>query len=127
MKGLKTTLSETKPSPILSLGNGNWYYYYNIQEVDCITFNTQTNKEESTVGYNFTVLKLSEKPTYKKCVEKLIRLYISESEEFDLLNSACSDLLAGLTESDNITKYKEYLATINEIKTNVAKDLKKDE
>ena len=127
MRVLKKILQETKPPTILNLGSGNWYYYYNIQEVDCITYNIQTNKEESTIGYDFTVLKLSEKPTYKKCVEKLIRLYISESEEFDLLNSACSDLLAGKTESDNITKYKEYLTTINEIKTNVAKDLKKEE
>jgi hypothetical protein len=127
MKELKRILSNTKPNIIENLGNGNWYYYYDIQPVKREVYDQNTKKEESVLWYNFFLLKISEKPTYKKCVEKLIRHYISESEEFDLLNSACSDLLAGLTESNNITKYKESLATINEIKTNVAKDLEKDE
>lgn len=127
MKELKRILSNTKPNITENLGNRNWYYYYDIQPVEREIYNQNTNKEDIVTWYSFVLLKLSEKPTYKKCVEYLIRNYISESEEFDLLNSACSDLLAGLTESDNITKYKEYLAAINEIKTNVAKDLKKDE
>ena len=66
------------------------------------------------------------KPTYKKCVELIIREYVTQSQEFDLINSANKSLMQGLRSSMDLTKYQEYLTLIEEIKIKVANDLGKE-
>ena len=58
------------------------------------------------------------KPTYKECVEKIIRLYLSSSEEFDLINSAY--------QGDD-KEYKEWLNKLAEIKKYVKNDFENEE
>lgn len=108
--------SSIKPNIIESLGNGYWYYNYNIQE----TVAERENGPET--HYTFTQIRVAGKPEYKKCVELILRQYMSESQEFDLINSANRDLISGITDSTNIDKYKQYLSNVEEIKQKVAKD-----
>ena len=63
------------------------------------------------------------KPTYKKCVELIIREYVTQSQEFDLINSANKALMQKLDSSTDLTKYQEYLNLVEEIKTKIANDL----
>lgn len=105
--------SNVKPNVIENLGNGYWYYNYNIQEVE----------GENGPNYTFTQIRVAGKPEYKKCVELILRQYMSESQEFDLINSANKDLMSGITDSINIDKYKTYLDEVEHIKNIVAKDL----
>ena len=105
--------SNIKPNVIENLGSGYWYYNYNIQETE----------GEDGPHYTFTQIRVAGKPEYKKCVELILRQYISESQEFDLINSANKDLMSGITDSANIDKYKIYLDEIEHIKNIVAKDL----
>lgn len=105
--------SNVKPNVIENLGNGYWYYNYNIQETE----------GENGPSYTFTQIRVAGKPEYKKCVELILRQYISESQEFDLINSANKDLMFGITDSANIDKYKTYLDEVEHIKNIVAKDL----
>ena len=105
--------SNIKPNVIENLGSGYWYYNYNIQETE----------GEDGPHYTFTQIRVAGKPEYKKCVELILRQYISESQEFDLINSANKDLMSGITDSANIDKYKIYLDEVEHIKNIVAKDL----
>ena len=114
--------SNIKPSIIEDLGNGNWYYNYDIQSEKIISVDNKTSDE---IRYNYIQVKLSEKPEYKKCVELIIREFITQTQEFDLINSANKSILSGEQSSTDITKYKEYLAKVEEIKVNVANDLHK--
>ena len=110
--------STVKPNITESLGNGYWYYNYNIVP-------TQVEGEfGKETRYTFNQIRVMGKPEYKKCVELVLRDYISSSQEFDLINSANKDLMMGITESDNITKYKEYLNKVEQIKNKVSKDLR---
>ena len=65
------------------------------------------------------------KPKYKECVELLIRRFITRTQEFDLINSANKAILSGAKSSEDITKYREYLDKVEEIKKQVEKDLGK--
>ena len=118
--------SNIAPTIIENLGNGNWYYNYDIKS-EKIKLSLQENetvpKEE--IRYNYIQIKLSEKPKYKKCVELLIREFITQTQEFDLINSANKAILSGAKSSEDITKYREYLEKVEEIKEKVAKDLGK--
>lgn len=79
--------------------------------------------KENSPSYTFTQIRVAGKPEYKKCVELILRQYMSESQEFDLINSANKDLMSGITDSINIDKYKTYLDEVEHIKNIVAKDL----
>ena len=110
--------STVKPNITESLGNGYWYYNYNITQTEV---EGEFGKE---TRYIFNQIRVMGKPEYKKCVELVLRDYISSSQEFDLINSANKDLMKGITESDSITKYKEYLNKVEQIKQKVSKDLR---
>lgn len=122
----KRIYSNIIPDTIKSLYNGNWYYNYDIksEKVKLPLQEGETVPKEEII-YNYIQVKLSEKPKYKKCVELLIRKFVTQTQEFDLINSANKDILSGVKSSENITKYKDYLNKIEEIKEKVAKDLGK--
>lgn len=114
------------PTTTENLGNGNWYYNYDIKSEKVklpLQEGETTPKEE--IRYNYIQIKLSRKPEYKKCVELLIREFITQTQEFDLINSANRAILSGVKSSEDITKYREYLDKVEEIKEKVTKDLGK--
>lgn len=119
----KRIYSNIIPTTIENLGNGNWYYNYDIKS-EKVELPLQEGeivpKEE--IRYNYIQIKLSEKPKYKKCVELLIREFITQTQEFDLINSANKAILSGAKSSEDITKYKDYLDKVEEIKTKVKND-----
>lgn len=122
----KRITSNIVPTITENLGNGNWYYNYDIksEKVELPLQEGETVPKEE-IRYNYIQIKLSEKPKYKKCVELLIRKFVTQTQEFDLINSANKDILSGVKSSENITKYKDYLNKIEEIKEKVTKDLGK--
>ncbi len=126
MKEPRRIYTKGVPNTIDDLNSGSWYYNYDVQSQE-IEYPSEEDKEVMVkiTTYNFIQLKVVGKPTYKKCVEMLIREYISQSEEFDLINSANKAILAGDTSSADVVKYKEYLSKVEEIKEKVAKDLGK--
>lgn len=117
--------SNIVPSTIEDLGNGNWYYNYDIQseKVETPSMEGDTTIEETR--YNYIQVKTSGKPEYKKCVELIIREFISQTQEFDLINSANKAILLGDTSNEDVIKYQEYLSKLEEIKTLIKKDLGK--
>lgn len=118
--------SSIVPTITENLGNGNWYYNYDIksEKVELPLQEGETVPKEE-IRYNYVQIKLSEKPKYKKCVELLIREFVTQTQEFDLINSANKAILSGVKSSEDITKYREYLNKVEEIKEKVAKDLSK--
>ena len=122
----KRIASNIAPTITENLGNGNWYYNYDIksEKVKLPLQEGETVPKEE-IRYNYIQIKLSEKPKYKKCVELLIREFITQTQEFDLINSANKAILSGAKSSEDITKYREYLDKVEEIKEKVTKDLGK--
>lgn len=118
--------SNITPTTTENLGNGNWYYNYDIksEKVELPLQEGETTPKEE-IRYNYIQIKLSGKPEYKKCVELLIREFITQTQEFDLINSANKAILSGVKSSEDIAKYREYLDKVEEIKEKVAKDLGK--
>lgn len=55
---------------------------------------------------------------HKECIRAIIRQYVDQDEEFDLINSSNSIVL-GLSDRQ---KYLDYLTLVGEIKTKVRAD-----
>ena len=109
--------SNIKPNIIERLGNNTYYYNYNI------TSEQRTNQDgkEETI-YNFIQVHLTGIPDYKDCIRNIIREYVSQEEEFDLINSYNKIQITGEKNSEDVKKYTDYINLLNEIKTNVKKD-----
>lgn len=118
--------STINPQKFIDLGNGNWYYNYDIKS-EVVEVPRMDNHEEliAETRWNFIQVKFRGKPEYKKCVELIIREYITQSQEFDLINSAKKVEFGMLTEEEakkEIDKYKNYLNITNIIKNKVKED-----
>lgn len=114
---MNTVNSNIKPSAIEQLGNNTYYYNYNITSEQKVN----ENGEYETV-YNFIQVHLTGIPDYKDCVKNIIREYVSQEEEFDLINSYNKIQITGEENSEDVKKYTDYINLLNEIKTNVKKD-----
>lgn len=115
--------SNIAPPKFVDLGNGNWYYNYDIKsEVVSIPRMGNEEKTITETRWNYIQIKLNSKPEYKKCVETLIREYITQSQEFDLINTANRVLLNVGTEKMVPSEYLEYLDLVDEIKAKVKAD-----
>ena len=114
---MNTVSSNITPSVIERLGNNTYYYNYNITSEQKIN----DNGEQETV-YNFIQINLTGIPDYKDCVKNIIREYVSQEEEFDLINSYNKIQTTGEKNSEDVKKYTDYINLLNEIKTNVKKD-----
>ena len=119
----KRVESNVTPQKFVNLGNGNWYYNYDIKS-EVVSVPRMGNEEETITEtrWNYIQIKLGSKPEYKKCVETLIREYITQSQEFDLINTANRVLLNVGTEKMVPSEYPEYLDLVDEIKAKVKAD-----
>lgn len=114
---MSTISSNIKPSTIERLGNNTYYYNYNITSEQ----RANKNGEQETI-YNFIQVHLTGIPYYKDCIRNIIREYVSQEEEFDLINSYNKVQITGEKNSEDVKKYTDYINLLNEIKTNVKKD-----
>ncbi len=115
--------SDIRPATIQPLGNGAYYYNFNVQER--IVTDPDTG-EEKTV-YDFDTVKVWDKPTYEKLVKAVIREEIDETKEFSFVNDYNAAVMGLLIEKEAIeaakTAYREYLQFVINVKAMVKADL----
>lgn len=114
---MNTVSSNIRPNAIERLGNNTYYYNYNITSEQKIN----ENGEQETF-YNFIQIHLAGIPDYKDCIKNIIREYISQEEEFDLINSYNKVQITGEKNSEDMKKYTDYISLLDKIKTNVKRD-----
>lgn len=108
--------SDKKPDKIEYLGDNLFYYNYDIQTEEIV------NEDMAITGYSFIQVKIHGKPDYKKCIKALIRAYIDETKEFEIINNYNSFQLGLEDNQDYQDEYNEYLNIVSEIKNNVYAD-----
>ena len=99
------------------MGNNTYYYNY-ITEVT----QTITEDNKAVPVYKYIQVHLSGQPNYKQIVQAVLREYISQNEEFDLINSYNSYTQNLIDDSSVVDKYKDYLNLLTQIKTKVKED-----
>ena len=111
-----------QPNSIEKLGNGTYYYNYDIMSKEVDVTDPETEEVTQETRWTYIQVHLHGQPDHKECIKAIIRQYVDQDEEFDLINSSNSIVL-GL--SDNQTdrqKYLDYLTLVGEIKTKVRAD-----
>lgn len=77
-----------KPETVVKLGNGTYYYNYDIQPATIQV--VEDDQATSVDGYSYVQVYIYGQPNYKDCVKNIIRAYVSQDEEFDLINTVNS-------------------------------------
>lgn len=122
---LQATRIETnvEPKKVEYLGDGSYYYNYDIQSKIVTVASMEGEEEKEETMWNFIQVHLFGKANYTDCVKAIIRAYVDQDEEFDLINSA-NRVTLGITDaSSNTEDYVQYLNLVDTIKANVKKDL----
>lgn len=112
------------PQTIQKLGNGTYYYNYDIKEVEAEVMDYEGDTKLE-LQYNFIQVLLSGQPNYKDCVKAIIRSFLTVDEEFNLINSYNSYTENPTEDSEALLEYKEYLSKLKEIKAKVKEDFAK--
>lgn len=112
--------SGVQPNLIEYLGDGSFYYNYDIQSISKIVSNPDNELNEQ-IEYSYIQVREFGIPEYKILVKDIIRRFISVDEEFDIINSYNkSIILNGQVDTDTYTNYIELIQTI---KNKVKQDL----
>lgn len=112
------------PQTIQKLGNGTYYYNYDIKEISVEVLDLDNTVKEKTY-YSFIQVLINGQPNYKDCVKAIVRKFLTVDEEFDLINSYNSYSENLTSDSKVINEYKEYLNILKQIKAKVKEDFAK--
>ena len=110
---LPTMTTEEEPMCFQSLGNGVYYYNYNIVTAPVYVHKQGTMEEEYVDGYKYTQVRINGRPTVAKCVEAI---YNVAKDEFDMSPTYDEDIIYqvksdfGLVpKKSELDKYKDRL------------------
>ena len=113
------SLFDSKPSAVMPLGNGSYYYNYNIRE--------RVGDGDEPSGWECDTVQVWGKPTYGDIVRAVIRNEYDANAEFDLVNSY-NAAVAGITDGDkaaaDTAAYIAFIERVSAIKAMVKRDLK---
>lgn len=113
--------TNVSPKIIQKLGNGTYYYHFDIQSEEVEVHDMEQESRIDT-QYNFIQVLLRGQPNYNDCVKAIVRSYLTIDEEFDLINSYNSYTQNLTDDSSVVDKYKDYLNLLTQIKTKVKED-----
>lgn len=116
--------SDVRPPIIQDLGNGSYYYNYNIHEVRVPAEPIEGEEPEEKTVFEYEAVLIWGIPNYEKCVKAVLRDRRDETEEFSLINKYNAYTLGLSTDPADETEYKEYLAEVLSVKAMVRADLR---
>lgn len=111
-----------QPEKIQQLGNGTYYYNYDIQSKQVQVNDIETEELHEETRWDYIQVHLRGVPDYKKCIEAIIRAYITLEEELAIINKYSSCQLGVIQDSSATSGYYEYVSLVATIKANVKKD-----
>lgn len=115
-----------QPNPIEKLGNGTYYYNYDITSKEVDIIDPETKKVAQEIRWTYIQVHLHGNPEYKTCIKAVIRAYISTEEELALINKYSAYQMGVESDPSICSKYQEYYKLVATIKTNVKKDFNID-
>jgi hypothetical protein len=106
--------SNIKPPVLQDLGDGSWYYNFNITEVPAVADNMQEESGEQT-AFEYDSVLIWGNPDYAKIVPAVINDRYNKDDEFSLVNKGVED-----NANADYVAYREW---VNKVKEMVKNDL----
>lgn len=114
--------STIKPKVIEKLGNGTYYYNYNIKEKVVEVEDQETGEKHPETRWDFIQAYIKGTPDYRDAITAILRQYISATEEIALINKYNSFKLGVGTDYSVPAEYEDYCKLVAAVKAQVKKD-----
>lgn len=126
---MKRATYDFRPDPVVAIGNGNYFYHWDIQEEKMSDLHSGIDGEQAEEVTKYTCYEATiiGEVTYDKCVEAVIRKKYTLEEEFALNTKYNSYLNSVTTDSTGLAEYDEYLKYVTDAKLMVKSDLELEE
>lgn len=112
--------TDIQPQIIEKLGNGTYYYNYDIKSKNIIVDN-QEEQVEKTI-WTYIQVHLNGVPNHDDCIRGVIKQFVSIDDELALINKYSAYQLGISTDDSICIKYQDYIETLTNIRKNVKKD-----
>lgn len=127
---MKSNFSD-RPPILQDLGDGSYYYHYNITEVDVqpAALSDETPADaEPRKAFECDTVQIWGVPNFDKCVKAVLRDRRDETEEFNLINKYNAFVLGlatGVEGEAGKAEYQAYLAEVIAVKAMVRADFER--
>lgn len=111
-----------QPNSIENLGNGTYYYNYDIKSKVVDVTDPETEDVTQETRWTYIQVHLRGVPEYAACIQAVIREYVSTEEELALINKYSAYQMGIIANSSVCSEYQEYCELVTTIKNNVKKD-----
>lgn len=115
-----------QPNLIEKLGNGTYYYNYDIKSEEVSITDPETEDVTTETRWSCVQAHLRGVPECTSCIQAIIRKYISTEEELALINKYSAYQMGIIVDSSVCSEYQEYCGLVATIKANVKKDFSID-
>jgi hypothetical protein len=105
------------------LGDGSWYYNFNIKEIPEVKSSMQEESGEGETAFEYETVLIWGKPEYETLVPLIIAGQYSASKELSLINKYNAYALGISGNEQDETDYRAYIRHTFEIKATVKNDL----
>lgn len=107
------------PSVFEKDNDGSYLYRFNIEPEMGMN---EDETEETQVGWQCYEIRIWEKPTKHILKKAIIRSFLDETEEFNLVNSYNKHVLEIKVDLDAVENYKDYLTFTEDVDTMLETD-----
>lgn len=114
MKHIRRTETEYPVPAVFFIADNygqGWFYAYDRQQTGGI--------------HSYVEVRFDHEPTAAECIGRIIRMHVTDNEEFDIINSynkAQMGMLDGAEKTSAVNSYKDYLELLDTIKSRVRSD-----
>jgi hypothetical protein len=112
--------SNVRPPVFQDLGDGSWYYNYNIQEVE-----VQMGTENGTPrpAFEYDTVHVWGRPTKALLKREIIRSKVDESAELAIVNAYSKHVLQVKVDEEAVENYKRFLQFTEDLDAMLVTDL----
>lgn len=116
-----------QPNTIEKLGNGTYYYNYDIQSKTVEVIDPETESPTEETRWTYIQVHLRGIPECNACIQAVIRAYLTAEEELALINKYSAYQMGVINDSSICGEYQEYVGLVASVKASVKKDFDVEE
>lgn len=113
------SFSDIRPEPFQKVGDGSYFYNYDIKEVQI----QEEPEAPVKTAYEYQTVRIYSYPTREKVTQAVLRDHVSESEEFNLINRYNSFQIGISEDIADRDNYEAYLLEIRRLKEMIQIDI----
>lgn len=119
------SISNVRPETFQKVGDGSYYYNHGLKEVPVQMDPTEAGEDPTPeeTAFEYNSVRIYSYPTKNNVTQAVLRDYIDESEEFNLINRYNSFQIGISEDIEDRDNYEAYLLEVKRLKEMIQIDI----